>query len=418
LIASLWLTALVATSCGTPDDRAGVGGAFRSMSRPLSREDAYREARTLAGLGRMMFVDASLSASGRLSCASCHDPDHAFAPPNARPVQFGGPDMTRAGRRAAPSLMYLQTTPPFTTHQFDSESYGDDGGPTGGLTWDGRVDRGRAQARVPLLSADEMANASAADVVSRLARSSYAADVRAFAGRDIFSRPDDAFDVTLRALEAYEQDHMFYPYTSKYDAYLSGDAILTPREQHGLALFNDPKTGNCARCHSSARGPDGTPPQFTDYGLVAIGVPRNRAIPANADPNYYDLGLCGPLRTDFLGRADYCGAFKTPSLRNVAARQTFFHNGVFHTLRDVVEFYATRDTAPERWYPRGQNGRVDVFDDLPPPYRANVDRQVPFGQHPGDPPALSVTAVDDIVAFLETLTDGVPPAAAHGPVVK
>ena len=106
----------------------------------------------------------------------------------------------------------------------------------------------------------------------------------------------------------------------------------------------------------SAPGKDGTPPQFTDYGLVAIGAPRNSRVPANKDPNFFDLGLCGPLRSDLRDRAEYCGRFKTPSLRNVATRQVFFHNGVFHTLRQVMEFYVQRDTNPEKWYSRDRTG--------------------------------------------------------------
>jgi len=58
--------------------------------------------------------------------------------------------------------------------------------------------------------------------------------------------------------------------------------------------------------------------KFTDYGYVALGLPRNPAIPANAEPGYFDLGLCGPLRTDFLGKKQYCGFFRAPTLRNVA----------------------------------------------------------------------------------------------------
>jgi cytochrome c peroxidase len=147
-------------------------------------------------------------------------------------------------------------------------------------------------------------------------------------------------------------------------------------------------------------------PQFTDYGLVAIGVPRNPEIPANADPHYYDLGMCGPLRIDLSGRAEYCGRFMTPTLRNAATRQVFFHNGVFHSLRDVVAFYAERDTNPEKWYPREPDGHVKKFDDLPARYQSNVDMDPPFGRRPGDPPALTPQEIDDVVAFIETLTDG------------
>jgi len=64
------------------------------------------------------------------------------------------------------------------------------------------------------------------------------------------------------------------------------------------------------------------------------------------------------LRSDLRDRAEYCGRFKTPSLRNVAGRRVFFHNGIFYTLRQVMEFYVQRDTNPEKWYPRDANGSV------------------------------------------------------------
>ena len=149
---------------------------------------------------------------------------------------------------------------------------------------------------------------------------------------------------------------------------------------------------------------------FSDAGYVAIGVPRNREIPANSDPDYYDLGLCGPVRTDLADRPEYCGMFKAPSLRNVATRRAFYHNGVFHTLEDAVAFYATRDTNPERWYPHGSDGKVRKYDDLPARYWPNVSVEPPFGGKPGDKPRLSPQDVADIVAFLRTLTDGYVPA--------
>jgi cytochrome c peroxidase len=64
----------------------------------------------------------------------------------------------------------------------------------------------------------------------------------------------------------------------------------------------------------------------------ALGVPRNQEIVANGNPDYYDMGLCGPLRQDQAGQSKLCGLFKTPTLRNVATRGVFFHNGRFHTL--------------------------------------------------------------------------------------
>jgi cytochrome c peroxidase len=374
-----------------------------------SRAAVYREAQALTAIGRQLFFDPGFSASGKLACASCHDPRHAFGPPNPLPVQPGGADLTPSGVRSAPSLRYLQATPHFTEHFFASDNDGDesiDNGPTGGLTWDGRADRGRDQARLPLLSPSEMANPDAAAVVARMRRAGYGDAFARIYGRGALADGDAAFAAVLRALEAFEQDAAsFYPYSSKYDDFLAGKAALSAAEMRGLAVFDDPAKGNCARCHVSRRGNDGTPPQFTDYGLIALGVPRNPAIPANADRGYYDLGLCGPIRSDLAGRPEYCGLFKTPTLRNVAVKQSFFHNGVFRSLRQVIEFYVERDTDPGRWYPRRADGSIDKYDDLPAAYRANVNIEPPFDRLPGDKPALDDAEIDDIVAFLGTLTD-------------
>ncbi|WP_246675269.1 cytochrome c peroxidase [Mesorhizobium sp. B2-3-4] len=387
--------------------RAGNGSLHPG---PLSRADAFARARVLTALGQKMFFDPALSASGKQACSSCHDPHHAFGPASASPVEMGGPDLDRPGVRAVPSLRYLQAAPAFTEHFYDSEDEGDesvDNGPTGGLTWDGRADHGKDQAKIPLLSPFEMANKDAAAVAAGLRKAAYADDFKAAFGDDVFDRPDDALAAAAEALGTFEQSPAdFYPYSSRYDAFLAGKATLSAQELHGRELFEDETKGNCASCHLSEPANDGEPPQFTDFGLIAIAVPRNPAIPANADPAYADLGLCGPLRTDFKGRTEYCGLFKTPTLRNVALRRSFFHNGEFHTLRDAVAFYASRDTDPGRWYPRNADGTVQKYDDLPKAYWPNLNQDPPFdGRKPGDKPALDDAEIDDIVAFLQTLTD-------------
>jgi cytochrome c peroxidase len=391
-----------------------ASGAMPAAAQPMSRAEASRRAAALGALGRELFADARLSGSGQLACASCHSPDHAFGPPNGLAVQMGGGDLCQPGVRAVPSLRYLQAVPQFTEHYFESDDETDesiDNGPTGGLTWDGRVDSGHTQARIPLLSPFEMGNRDPGQVVRGALDAGYGPAVAAIEGPSVLIDPHRVFQTLLKALEVYQQDWtVFYPYSSKYDAYLDGRATLTSQEARGLRLFEDKAKGNCASCHVSRRANDGTPPQFTDYGMIALGVPRNKAIPANADPNYHDLGLCGPYRTDFLGQAAYCGRFRTPSLRNVATRRSFFHNGMFHSLRDAVAFYATRDTQPERWYPRQPDGSTDAYDDLPAAYQANLNMDPPFGGKPGDTPALSEAEIDDIVAFLGTLTDGWKPA--------
>lgn len=361
----------------------------------------------MAAVGRALFFDPALSASGKLACATCHSPTHAFGPAGELPVQRGGANNARPGMRAVPSLTYTQNIPPFTEHFFDSE--GDDSidqGPAGGRTWDGRAQSAHDQARVPLLSSFEMANASPEAAAARVQRAPYAAEFRATFGEHVFDDTALAVKGVLIALETYQQTPSeFYPYSSKYDTYLRGQASLTTQESRGLAAFNDSARGNCARCHPSAVSA-GAFPQFTDFGYAAIGAPRNAAIPANADSRYFDLGLCGPLRTDLADKPEYCGLFRTPSLRNTATRRVYFHNGVFHRLQDVVRFYAERDTDPQKWYPRAADGSVSKFDDLPAKYQRNVDQEPPLDRHAGGRPAMTERDIEDIVAFLNTLTDG------------
>jgi cytochrome c peroxidase len=395
-----------AQNCGSA---TGAQDGGRAAGAPFYANtfEKMPSAAALTALGRQLFSDPALSASGKIACAGCHDPKQAFGPANGLPVQRGGGDGRSFGMRAVPSLMYTQNVPPFTEHFTDDE--GDDSvdqGPAGGRTWDGRAQSFHDQARLPLFSPFEMANTDADAVVLKVRHARYAGEFRAAFGEKIFDDGASAFKGILMALEAYQQNPAeFYPYSSKYDAWLRHEVSLSPQEARGLAAFNDPLKGNCARCHpAAARG--GAFPQFTDFGFAAIGAPRNSSIPANADPQYYDLGLCGPLRTDLRDRKELCGLFRTPSLRNVALRPVFFHNGVLHSLSDAVRFYAERDTQQQKWYPRTPDGGTKKFDDLPAAYRANIDTQPPFDRHSGDSPPLSSTDIEDIVVFLETLSDG------------
>jgi len=359
----------------------------------------------LTALGRLAFADPSLSASGALACASCHDPAHAYAPGNDRAVQLGGPDGARTGTRAAPSLRYLQRVPRFSEHFHDPEGDGTDQGPTGGYTWDGRAQTTHDQARLPLYSPLEMANRDRAELAARLRRAPYAVRFRDAFGEAALDDDAGAEKALLLALEVFQQDPPeFAPYDSKYDAFLRGTAKLSTAEARGLALFADPKKGNCASCHPSSA--ESGFPAFTDFGFNALGVPRNRAVAANADPAFFDLGLCGPFRTDLAAHAEYCGMFRTPSLRNTATRHRYMHNGVFASLDEVVRFYATRDSNPERWYARGAR-----FDDLPAQYHGSINRDPPFCKVHCEP-ALSDAEIADIVAFLHTLDDGYRPSGA------
>jgi cytochrome c peroxidase len=399
---------------------AAASAPAATPTAPVSFYESNFERRpspaALTALGRVVFSDTALSASGRMSCASCHDPAHAYGPTDGRAVRLGGVDGKTPGVRAVPSLRYQQDALPFTEHYMETDGNDSaDQGPAGGRGWDGRASSAHEQAALPLLSPFEMANGTIDAAIARLRASPSATLFRATFGPHVLDDPALAWSGLLWALEVFQQSpEDFYPYSSKYDAFLRGKAALDAREQRGLALFDDPARGNCAVCHVSGIR-HGAFPQFTDHGFVALGVPRNASVPANRDPAYRDLGLCGPLRTDLADRSEYCGLFKTPTLRNVAMRKVFFHNGAFHSLDDVVAFYAERDTRPSKFYPRDPSGRVVKYDDLPAAFAGNVNVEPPFGGAAGARPALSAGERADIVAFLRTLTDGWQAPAASAP---
>lgn len=357
-----------------------------------------------AALGEKIFSDPTLSASGQMSCATCHDPAHAHATGNPDVVvPAGGPALATPGFRKASSLRYLNLTPAFF--------FAKDGTPTGGFNRDGRANSLIDQAQRPFLAAHEMANGAPDQVIAKLRAAPYVEEFRGVFGPGILDTPDAAFDRIRFALAQYQtEDREFHPFDSKYDLFLSGQVQLTARELQGLALFNDPTKGNCNACHPSGRGADGSLPLFTDFTYDNIGVPRNRAIPANADATNFDLGLCGPFRTDLSQRTDLCGAFKVPTLRNIAITAPYFHNGRFRTLKEAIGFYVRRDTNPEEWYPFHADGSVNKFDDLPPQYRDNVNvTEMPYNRKPGETPALTADEIDLVVEFLNTLTDGYKP---------
>ena len=395
-----------------------------------------------AQLGKLLFFDTSLSASGRQSCASCHSPNHAYSPPNTLAVQPGGRDLNSFGHRPPPSLAYLYRQQPF--------SIGPDTGPDdvpvnlnavaaaagsdpraqktagttqptamvpqGGLFWDGRADSLQRQAFLPALDPMEMANASVATIASELAHTGYRQRFIQLFGPTIFDDADRLVSEAMFAIVRYQiEDPSFHAFTSKYDAWLQGNARLTPSEARGLQLFNDPQKGNCAACHLSQVTRDGLPPLFTDTQYEALGVPRNPHLPRNKNPRFFDLGLCGPVRKDLAKQTQYCGMFLTPTLRNVDRRSVFFHNGVYHTLKQVLDFYNLRSVQPEKIYPRDASGKLALYNDIPEVLQGNVDiKDAPFDLKLGDPPALTNLDIQDIIAFIHTLDDGYTPTPQRG----
>lgn len=425
------LGALLA-ACGPGDKPAAVQQAAAASDSVGTALNPAVPLSVSAQVGQKMFFDVTLSGSGRMSCASCHDPKNAYGPPNDLSVQLGGPQLQDAGARAVPSLRYKDATPPYAD-LLDNPDGVSVPGPGGGFAWDGRAATLADQAGLPLLDPHEMANASPADVVAKIKAGPYAALFKQAFGATVFDDAGQAFAAAGKALQAFQlEDVSFHPYSSKFDLYIGNKigGVLTPAEARGLKVFADPNGGNCASCHYQGAGLNGSTAIFTDFSYEAIGVPRNAAIPANADPAYADIGLCGPMRTDHapVKGNSFCGMFKSPTLRNVATRGSFFHNGIFHTLEQTVRFYNTRDTMPEIWYPTvgGKakdkpdadfptyglittqyiGGKVRKFDDLPAGFAANIDTQMPLdGRAPHSKPPMSEQDIADLICFLNTLND-------------
>ena len=391
---------------------AAVGALAAEAVTPVPRAGDEKALIDVQLLGKRIFEDANLSEPRGMSCMSCHAPEHAFqgnngsriaaVPVGSRPDQFGA--------RKAPTIMYKTYNPAFSFYK-DMDQGKEVVEPKGGLFWDGRAIDLVDQVASPLLNPLEMNNPSRDAVVDKVKSGDYADLVKAVYGQDAFADPKAAMDALSKAVFAYEATERFAPFSSKFDDTLRGKAKLTPLEARGLALFTDPKAGNCTACHAGK--PDSKDPTdwiFTDFTYVAPGAPRNPAIPANADATHFDLGLCQrPGLAEALpketARESLCGKFKVPTLRNVAVAGPYFHNGVFKTLREAVAFYATRDTDPGHWYPKLAGGEIDKFDDMPSLDKANIDREAPYDRKPGQRPRLSDADIDALVAFLATLTD-------------
>ncbi|MDE1933986.1 cytochrome-c peroxidase [Bradyrhizobium sp.] len=393
----------------------------------------------MARLGRDIFFDARLSSSGKIACASCHSPDHAYGPPNDGPVMLGGPDLTLQGARAVPSLTYLERQLDFSIGPEKEDENDNVAGlaqqaeagkgavrfekiatqtaqsanivPQGGLFWDGRADTLQIQASGPLLDPREMDGGSVEIIAEKLRNAPYAKKFAALFGERVFKDTKLLVTEASFAVGRYQMEEpSFHSYTSKYDYWLEGKARLSEAELRGLRLFNDPQKANCAGCHTSQPSREGYPPRFTDTQYEALGAPRNLALTDTGNPNYYDLGVCGPIRKDVALQTQFCGMFKTPSLRNTAIRHAYFHNGVFRTLQQVLDFYTFRDTNPEKVYPVDADGKVQKYNDIPLQYQANVDvADPPFNRHRGDQPAMTPQDETDIIAFLQTLNDGYSP---------
>lgn len=414
-------------SCRTLRLRAGLALLIAALGLAATEDGAAEPTpAVLASLGKQIFEDTTLSRPAGVSCASCHNPATAFQGHNGSSVPAfpRGAQPGTVGARNTPSILYASFTPPFAfVDDTDPETGETSKIPLGGQFLDGRADSLAAQVEGPLLNPREMNGGSKREIVAAARRGPYAQQMRAIWGDDIFNDDNRAFAALATALAAFEASPVFRPFASRFDDYLRGNGSLTARELEGFELFKDPEKGNCLACHvGKVESREPADWLFTDFTYDALGAPPHPA--ADGAP---DLGLCqqpglaerAPPEVDL---ERLCGAFKVPSLRNVAVTGPWLHNGSIDTLREVVAFYATRDVEPARWYPVVA-GEVRKFGDLPARYHPNVNAdEPPYDRKPGETARLTPSEIDAITAFLETLTDrpaalaqGQAPAAGHAP---
>lgn len=335
-------------------------------------------------LGKKLFFDARLSSPVGQSCASCHSPDHGFSQPVQNLATAEGAKKGLFGNRNVPSIAYIGFTPTFHKTIEDGDTLY-----VGGFFLDGREKTLEDQAIKPMLNPVEMGIADEATLVKKIKASGYEDDFNKIYGKNSLKDTKKAIQHIANSIAAYERSKELSPFSSKYDAYLAGKVKLNKKELQGLKLFEAEDKGNCAACHPSKLDMESKfPPLFTDFTYDNLGVASNPNNPFLKNPEihnphgiaYIDKGL-----GDALNDKNQNGKFKVPTLRNIALTAPYMHNGVFTTLKDVVDFYNTRDT-DKKW------GKPEV--------KANVNKD-----ELGDL-KLNDDDVDAIVAFLKTLSDG------------
>jgi len=327
-------------------------------------------------LGKKIFFDKNLSRPMGQSCSSCHSSETGFSDLNHNIVSEGAVDGL-FGNRNAPNVAYAMFSSPLYYDLVDS-AY------VGGFFHDGRVNSLEEQAVKPFFNPLEMNLENVSMLISKIRSSNYFSLYK-----DVYGDLTDeskALKNIANAIAAYEQSSEVNPFSSKYDYYLKGQAILTSQETRGLKIFTDTTKGKCANCHVIEPDEETGKVLFTDFTYDNIGLPKNLNNPyytmtASHNPmgaSYIDNGLGA-----FLNNISFNGQFKVPSLRNVAISAPYFHNGVFNTLEETVSFYNHRDS---------------LFTN---PEVASTVNKTELGNL-----KLSSQEEKDLVAFLKTLTDG------------
>ena len=359
------LSALVLLNACTPTE---VVQPFYS-----SEQDFINDTTTLTRLelvGKKIFFDKNLSNPVGISCASCHAPLTGFSDPEHSAFSKGV--LGLLGNRNSPTISYLAFSP--QQMYFDNI----DSAWVGGFFHDGRASSLEKQLLEPVFSHIEMNMNNIAAVIDRINRSAYRADFVSIFGEAVFSDSLQFIQSFQKAVVAFEKSNQVSPFTSKFDYYLKGKVQLTRQEMRGLILFNDPEKGNCSACHPSSADEISGKVLFTDFTYDNIGLPPN--------PNQSLIPDFGLGITKNSSREN--GKFKVPTLRNIEKTAPYFHNGVIQTLEDAIRFYSERDIV-------GKFNSPEVVEDINKDELGNLK--------------LTTEEINDIKAFLLTLTDGYQP---------
>ena len=291
-------------------------------------------------LGRRLYYDPILSVDNTVACATCHHPDFGFTDGKQFSEGVGG----QKGGRNAPTVLNAA----YYTTQF----------------WDGRAPSLEKQAEGPVENPVEMAHTLEGVEKKLMADASYrAAFEKAFGPGPI------TYEMVEKAIASFERTVVVG--NSPFDRYFYGGdkSALSKAARRGLEVFRDSKKGNCAECHTIGE----KHALFADNKFHNLGV--GVVLGPGAEPKLTDQG-----RYDVTKNEADRGAFKTPSLRNIAQTAPYMHDGSLKTLKEVVDLYVG-----------GGNSNPHLDKEI---------QELDF---------LSGRERADLVAFLDSLTGDMPP---------
>jgi cytochrome c peroxidase len=266
-------------------------------------------------LGRLLFWDPILSGGKDVACATCHHPDFGYA--DGVDLSIGADGVGLGSKRTFtpghPSRFVKRNSQTLLNVAFNGVTSTTAAAPASApMFWDVRVRSLETQALEPLKALEEMRGTAYPEDRAIAAAVSRVEAIPEY--RRLFARAYGEGTVVDaralgRALAAFQRT--LVATDSRFDRYMRGDtSAMTDEEVRGMDRF---QSIGCVNCHNG--------PMFSDFATHVLGVPDNPKLPES------DAGV------------NQTYAFRTPSLRNLAATAPYMHNGVLGTLDDVVRFY-------------------------------------------------------------------------------